>query len=209
MGMAGTATYTTIAVDVLVPAAKSILMADFAAGRYPVRRYSDTPYFNRPWLLFMNSVSASPIVGIAREAMDCFMQTLSTRGAITSTIWSKAAEAPVLQHQLAKAQLDLDAAEMFLNRLTATYEQVLHRPATMLERVQARAYIGHIVSLTRDCVGQLFEASSSSHTLLSKDIQRYFRDISVMYQHANIRPDTGNETYGRVLAGLEPHTEVL
>jgi alkylation response protein AidB-like acyl-CoA dehydrogenase len=209
MGMAGTATNTTIADDVLVPAARSILLADFAEGRYPVRRYSGMPYFNRPWLLFMNSVSAAPIVGIARGAMDCFMQTLPTRGAITSTTWSRAAEAPVLHHQLAEAQLDLDAAEMFLNRLTATYEEVLQRPATLLERVRARAYIGHIVSLTRHCVGKLFEASSSSHTLLSQDIQRYFRDISVMYQHANIRPDTGNETYGRVLAGLEPHTQVL
>ena len=209
MGLAGTATNTTIAEDVFVPSARSILLADFAEGRYPARRYSDTPYFNRPWLLFMNSVSASPIVGIARGAMDCFMKTLPTRGPITSTTWPRAAEAPVLHHQLAKAQLSLDAAEMFLHRLTETYEDTVHRPATMLERVQARAYIGHIASLARDCVYQLFEASSSSHTLLFRDIQRYHRDIGVMCQHANIRPDTGNETYGRVLAGLEPHTQVL
>lgn len=48
---------------------------------------------------------------------------------------------------------------------------------------------------------------SSSRTLLSNDIQRFFRDISVMYQHANIRPDTGNETFGRVLAGLAARTQ--
>jgi 3-hydroxy-9,10-secoandrosta-1,3,5(10)-triene-9,17-dione monooxygenase len=106
--------------------------------RYPVRRYSAMPYFNRPWLLFMNSVSAAPIVGIACGAMDCFMETLPMRGAITSTTWSRAAEAPVLHHQLAEAQLDLDAVEMFLNRLAATYEEVLRRPAAL------RSGCGHV-----------------------------------------------------------------
>jgi hypothetical protein len=104
--------------------------------------------------------------------MDCFMETLPMRGAITSTTWSRAAEAPVLHHQLAEAQLDLDAVEMFLNRLAATYEEVLRRPAALSERVRARAYIGHIVSLARGCVGRLFKVSSSSHALLFRDIQR-------------------------------------
>src|SRR5262249_19666004 len=112
MGMAGTATDTVTAEDVFVPAARSVLMPDLAEGRYPARRYSDTPYFNRPWLMFMNSMSAPAILGIARGAMDVFMRTLPTRGPITSTGWARAAEAPVLHHQLAKAQYDLEAAEM-------------------------------------------------------------------------------------------------
>ena len=77
------------------------------------------------------------------------MQTLPTRGAITYTAWPKAAEAPLLHHQLAKAQYDLEAAEMFTSRLSALYRGVLDRPPTIVERAQARAYIGHIASLSR------------------------------------------------------------
>jgi 3-hydroxy-9,10-secoandrosta-1,3,5(10)-triene-9,17-dione monooxygenase len=146
---------------------------------------------------------------IARGAMDCFMQTLPTRGAITYTAWPKAAEAPLVHHQLAKAQYHLEAAEMFTSRLSALYRGVLERPPTILERAQARAYIGHIASLSRACINQLFEASSASHALLTADIQRYFRDINVLHQHAAIQPNSGDEVYDRMLAGLDPNSEIV
>ena len=208
-GMAGTATNIAAVDDVFVPAARTILVGDLAEGRYPARRYSRLPYFNRPFVMYINASSAPALLGMARGAMDCFMQTLPTRGAITYTAWPKAAEAPLLHHQLAKAQYDLDAAELFTNRLTALYGGVLHRPPTIMERTQARAYIGHVASLSRACVNQLFEASSASHTLLAADIQRYFRDINVLHQHAAIQPNSGDEAYGRVLAGLDPNNDIV
>jgi len=208
-GMAGTATNIATVGDVFVPAARTILVKDLAEGRYRTRRYSYLPYFNRPFVLYINAGSAPALLGIARGAMDCFMQTLPTRGAITYTAWPKAAEAPLVHHQLAKAQYHLEAAEMFTSRLSALYRGVLERPPTILERAQARAYIGHIASLSRACTNQLFEASSASHTLLTADIQRYFRDINVLHQHAAIQPNSGDEVYGRVLAGLDPNSEII
>jgi acyl-CoA dehydrogenase-like protein len=50
----------------------------------------------------------------------------------------------------------------------------------------------------------LFEASGASQTMLDADIQRYFRDINVVHQHATIQPNSSHELYGRLLAGLEP-----
>ena len=35
---------------------------------------------------------------------------------------------------------------MFTSRLSALYRGVLHRPPTIMERAQARAYLGHIAS---------------------------------------------------------------
>jgi 3-hydroxy-9,10-secoandrosta-1,3,5(10)-triene-9,17-dione monooxygenase len=208
-GMAGTATNIAAVTDVFVPAARTILVKDLAEGRYPTRRYSHRPYFNRPWVMFINAQSAPALLGMARGAMDCFMHTLPTRGAITYTGWPKAAEAPLLHHQLAKAQYDLEAAEMFTSRLSALYRGALGRTPTIMERAQARAYIGHVARLSRACVNQLFEASSASHTLLAADIQRYFRDINVLHQHAAIQPSSGDEVYGRVLAGLDPNSEIV
>jgi alkylation response protein AidB-like acyl-CoA dehydrogenase len=208
-GMAGTATNIATVDDVFVPAARTILVNDLAEGHYPARRYSHLRYFSRPFVMYINASSAPALLGMARGAMDCFMHTLPTRGAITYTAWPKAAEAPLLHHQLAKAQYDLEAAEMFTSRLSALYRGVLQRPPTIMERAQARAYIGHIASLSRACVNQLFEASSASHTLLAADIQRYFRDINVLHQHAAIQPNSGDEAYGRVLAGLDPNSEIV
>jgi alkylation response protein AidB-like acyl-CoA dehydrogenase len=208
-GMAGTATNIATVSDVFVPAARTILMNDLAEGNYPTRRYSQLPHFNRPFVMYVNAGSAPALLGMARGAMDCFMHTLPTRGAITYTAWPKAAEAPFLHHQLAKAQYDLEAAEMFTSRLSALYRGVLGRRPTIMARARARGYIGHIASLSRACVNQLFEASSASHTVLAADIQRYFRDINVLHQHAAIQPNSGDEAYGRALAGLDPNNEIV
>ena len=84
--------------------------------------------------MYINAVSAPALLGMARGAMDCFMQTLPTRGAITYTAWPKAAEAPLLHHQLAKAQFKLEAAGMFMARLSGLYRGVLDRRPTTMER---------------------------------------------------------------------------
>ena len=208
-GMAGTATNVATVNHAMVPGARSILLKDLAGGRYPSRRYSTRPYYNRPWVMFINTIAAPTLLGMARGAMDCFMQTLPTRGPITYTAWPKAAEAPLVHHQLAKAQYDLDAAEMFTSRLNAMYRDVLDRTPTMMERTRARAYAGHVARLSRACVNQLFEASSASQTVLDADIQRYFRDINVLHQHATIQPTSGDEAYGRALAGLNPNSDII
>ncbi|WP_197381882.1 acyl-CoA dehydrogenase family protein [Mycolicibacterium mengxianglii] len=208
-GMAGTATNTTAADDVFVPAVRSIAVSDLTEGRYPARRYSDVPYFNRPFVMLLNTLDAPTPLGMARGAMDCFIDTMATRGGITYTAWQKAAEAPLLHHQLATAQYDLEAAEMFMSRLTTLYRVALQRPPTIMERTQARAYAGHIASLSRSCVNRLFEASGASQSVLAADIQRYFRDVNVLHQHAGIQPTSGDEAYGRVLVGLEPNNQIV
>jgi alkylation response protein AidB-like acyl-CoA dehydrogenase len=205
-GMSGTATNTTTATDVFVPTHRTILAKDLAEGRYPARRYSDDPYYGRPWLMYANSICAPTLLGIARGAMDSFLRTLPTRGAIAYTSWSKAAEAPVLHHQLAKAQLALESAEMLTARLSRLCHDAMDGPPSMQQRVQARAWNGHVATLARECVNQLFEASGASQTLLAADLQRYFRDINVLHQHAAIQPNSSNELYGRFLAGLAPNS---
>jgi 3-hydroxy-9,10-secoandrosta-1,3,5(10)-triene-9,17-dione monooxygenase len=208
-GMSGTATNIVVAADVFVPAARTIFVKDLAEAHYLVRRYSDDPYYNRPWVMYFNALSAPTLLGIARGAMDSFLLTLPKRGAIAYTGWSKAAEAPVLHHQLAKAQLALDSAEMFAAGLSRIYCDAGQSPPSLQKRVQTRVWMGHVATLTRECVNHLFEASSASETLMAADMQRYFRDINVLHQHAAIQPNTANELYGRFLAGLEPNSKVL
>ena len=208
-GMRGTATNVVSVKNVFVPASRTILVNDLLAGVFPTRRYSDNPYYNRPWIMLL-SVDAGPVLlGMARGAMDVFMEHLPSRGAITYTGWTKAAEAPVLHHQLAKAQFSLETAEMYMDRLCRLLKDTDGRKASITERVQARAWLGQVATHARACVNQLFEASGASQTLITADLQRYFRDVNVLHQHAAIQPNSSDELYGRVLAGLEPNTDLL
>jgi alkylation response protein AidB-like acyl-CoA dehydrogenase len=208
-GMAGTATNIMSVTDVFVPASRTISMKDLVDGVFPKRRYSDNPYYNRPWVMFLSVLSGPVMLGMARGAMDVFMAHLATRGAITYTGWTKAAEAPVLHHQLAEAQFNLETAEMYNNKLRHLLRDSDGRRASMTERVQARAWLGRVTTHSRACVNQLFEASGASQALLSADLQRYFRDVNVLHQHAALQPNSMSELYGRLLAGLEPNTDVV
>jgi alkylation response protein AidB-like acyl-CoA dehydrogenase len=148
-GMAGTATNIATVNDVFVPAARTILVQDLAEGRYPTRRYSHLPYFNRPFVMYINASSAPALLGMARGAMDCFVKTLPTRGPITYTAWPKAAEAPLLHHQLAKAQYDLEAAEMF----TAPSPRCIAESSTGRRQSWSGHRPAHTSATSRACPG--------------------------------------------------------
>jgi 3-hydroxy-9,10-secoandrosta-1,3,5(10)-triene-9,17-dione monooxygenase len=192
---------------VFVPASHTMPNADLLHGRNPVGRYRDNSYFSRPFVMWACLLTAPTLIGAARGAMDVFTQVLSTRGAITYTPWTKAAEAPLLHHQLAKAQFELEIAEMYQEKLRSLVGSALVRIPTVFERVQARAWVGQVATHARACVNRLFEASSASEVTLDTDLQRYFRDINVLHQHGLIQPHSSDELYGRLLAGLEPDTE--
>jgi 3-hydroxy-9,10-secoandrosta-1,3,5(10)-triene-9,17-dione monooxygenase len=208
-GMAGTATNTMSMENVFVPTDRVIAIKQLADGDLPRRRYSADPYYNRPWVMYQSVLSAPVFIGMARGAMDVFMEYLAGRGAITFTGWTKAAEAPVVHHQLARAQFSLEVAEMYTGRLCQLLRDTDGRTASMAERVRARAWLGQVTAYSRACVNQLFEAGGASQVLLGADLQRYFRDVNVLHQHAALQPNSANELYGRLLVGLEPNTELV
>ena len=205
-GLAGSASNSLQIDGVFVPLSRTMSIQHLSDGVLPARHYSDTPYFNRPWVMTASSYAGGALVGMARGAMDVFMEVLPSRGPITFTGWAKASEAPALHEQLARAQLDLEAAELLQDKLLRQLISALEHKMTTLDRIQSRAWFGEVTRLVRDCATGLFRASSASQVLLSSDIQRYFRDINIVAQHAHLQPNNSRELYGRVLAGLEPDT---
>jgi 3-hydroxy-9,10-secoandrosta-1,3,5(10)-triene-9,17-dione monooxygenase len=208
-GLAGSASNNLRIDDVFVPSSRTLPVSQMMDGVFSHSRYSANPYFNRPWVMLASFSAGATMLGMARGAMDVFMEVLPTRGPITFTGWTKTAEAPVLHHQLARAQLDLEAAELFQDKLLRQWQAALDRKMTLFDRVQSRAWFGEITRLVRDCATGLFRASSASQVVLGADIQRYFRDINIAAQHAHLQPNSSSELYGRVLAGMAPDTMFL
>jgi alkylation response protein AidB-like acyl-CoA dehydrogenase len=205
-GMAGTATNIVRADDVFVPSSRVLSIQALADATTPQRRYSSDPYYNRPWVMLANTLGAGTLTGMARGAMDVFKEQLAVRGPITFTGWISAAEAPVLHHQLARAQYHLEIAEMYMERLIRQFDTALERRMSVFERVQSRGWFGAVAEHSRSCVTELFQASGASQVVLDADIQRYFRDVNVVCQHAHLQPNSATELYGRLLAGQEPDT---
>lgn len=207
-GMSGTATNIITIEDTFVPRDRIIDVPGMANGVYPERRYSDNPYFNRPGVQFFIFLSAPSMLGMARGAMDVFMEKLPGKG-ITYMNYPSAAEAPLTHHQLANAQFELEIAEMYMEKLTKLIATTYGQEIPLLERIQARAWLGQVATHARACVNQLFQASGASAIQHSSHIQRYFRDVNSLSLHALIQPTASDELYGRALAGLEPNSTLV
>jgi len=209
-GLRGTGSVTTVAQNVFVPGDRVLPMVALLQGQYASAANAGKPLFQAP-LIATGCISfAASAVGLAKAALESFLDRLPGRK-ITYTDYTSQREAPLTHLQLAEATLKADEAEFHAGRLAAMLDDkgAAGEQWTVLDRVTARALLGRVLALVKDCVELLYTASGGSAVYAGVPIQRIVRDVQVLSLHALMHPDTNFELYGRVLAGLEPNTMYL
>jgi alkylation response protein AidB-like acyl-CoA dehydrogenase len=204
-GMSATGSNTVVAENVFVPGRRAMPLPDMLEGKYPARHNAANPYFNYPLAPVLTVNAGGTPVGIARGAMDTFVERLPGRG-ITYTSYTNKAEAPVTHLQIAEASLKIDSSNAHMRLATSLMDDAKDGSMTMQERVKARAHIAYSTGLAREATDILFYASGASSIQEHMAIQRYQRDIQALSNHAIMHPQTGLELYGRILCGLQPNT---
>jgi alkylation response protein AidB-like acyl-CoA dehydrogenase len=204
-GMAGTGSNTTIADEVFVPAARVVPLAAELGLDFPSARNRDSDYWNVPFVGFLIAQATGTPVGLARGALDAFMERLPGRG-ITYTDYSDQAAAPVTHLQVGEATMKMFAAEAHAREAVALVSTTPGRDAPVEVRARIRAHSGCATLLAREAVDILYAASGASAIQASVPIQRYQRDIQALANHALLAPATSLELFGRVACGLPPNT---
>jgi len=204
-GMAATGSNTIVAENVFVPRSRTMPLPEMLEARYPARHNAANPYFNLPLSPVLTVNAGGTPLGIARGAMDAFVDRLPGR-AITYTNYTNKSEAPVTHLQIAEASLTIESADAHVRRATSLLDQPLDGPMSMQTRVKTRAHIAYATGLARDAVDVLFYASGASSIQDHMPIQRFQRDIQALANHAIMHPQTALELYGRILCGLQPNT---
>ncbi|WKX00294.1 MULTISPECIES: acyl-CoA dehydrogenase family protein [Rhodococcus] len=208
-GLSGTGSRTTVAREVFVPGHRALPVQNLATGNYPGSTASaENPYFRTPGIALFLAASAGPPIGIARGALDVFLERLPGR-TITYTDYASQSEAPITHHQVAEATLKLFSAEAHSTRAAALIDGNLGKPLSLPDRAEIRGHLGHATKLCREVVDVLFQASGASAIQNSVPIQRYHRDMQSLSLHALMQPNTNTELYGRVLLGLDPNTNTI
>ncbi|MGW5110615.1 acyl-CoA dehydrogenase family protein [Nocardia sp. NPDC004123] len=208
-GLAGTGSRTTVARDVFVPEHRVLSVQNLGMGIYPGSTISaENPYFRMPGITVFLAASAGAPVGIARGALDVFLERLPGR-TITYTAYASQSEAPITHLQLAEAKLRLFSAESHAARAAAIIDDNVGESLQIEDRAAIRGHLGHTTRLAREVVELLFQASGASAIQYAVPIQRYHRDMQSLALHALMQPNTNTELYGRVLLGLSPNTNVL
>jgi alkylation response protein AidB-like acyl-CoA dehydrogenase len=206
-GLRGTGSVSTVAKDLFVPAERVLPLPVVLSGQTASKRNANSSIYRAPLMPVAAASSTGTIVGMAKGAMDTFLDRLPDRK-ITYTNYESQREAPLTHHQVAEAALKTDEAEFHAWRASNLVDRKCEEGTEwkLEERAVTRADVGSVIRLAKEAIGVLATASGGTSIYNGIPIQRINRDIQAVNQHALMHPNTNFELYGRVLCGLEPNT---
>lgn len=208
-GMVATGSNDVLVEDVFIPEHRAVSQLDMRDGVAPGALLHGGPLYKMPMLPFKALTAAIPAVGVARNAVGLFRESLAQRIVLGTDV--KQAEKPAAQMRLAMADTQARTAELLIRdvaRVLPTFGQ-RGAPATVDERIALRMQIAYAVDLCRTAVRTVCDAAGSSAHNLDNPLQRAQRDINVMASHVVYDMDQATELRGRALIGLPPNSPLV
>jgi alkylation response protein AidB-like acyl-CoA dehydrogenase len=176
MGLRGTGSQDFLIDDVFVAQDYTCFLGD--------RPYENGPLF-RPRMLFtfLFTLNAAHALGIARGAMDSFVDMASRDTSTQSTALLR--DRPLVQSRVAEAEAILNAARAYvMDTVTRAWEAACRDDADPAQDIaQARLAITHSVHEAARAVNLLFHAAGTNAIYTRNPLERHFRDIHVAEQH--------------------------
>jgi 3-hydroxy-9,10-secoandrosta-1,3,5(10)-triene-9,17-dione monooxygenase len=210
-GLRATGSVTTIAENLFVPEERVLNMLPMiVSNQHASVINAEDPAWRVPFMQFAVAVAGSPALGMARAAMENFLERLPNRG-ITYTNYEHQIDAPLTHLQVAEAAVKIDESEFHLRRQVERLDAKARNgePWSPEERAAARMDAAAVCARAKEAVDILYTASGGSAVYNSVPMQRIARDVQTINLHGIMHPNTNLETYGRVLLGLEPNTVFL
>jgi alkylation response protein AidB-like acyl-CoA dehydrogenase len=192
-GLHGSGSHDYAVHDVFVPAERSFSLA------------TDPPFQWGPlWAFRGIYISAAAIaVGIGRAAIDTLVDLAAAKMPTRSTRLLR--EQAMVQAQVARAEALVSSARASAWRATAdVWEAVLGgREVTLRQRALFRLAISNAVNSAVQAVDLMYAMGGGSSVFTVNLLDRQFRDVHTLAQHAALGP-ISFEPPGRRLLGLEP-----
>ena len=208
-GLKGTGSKDILVDDVFVPAHRAVPMTQLREGNAPGRQVHDTPNQRIPQQCILPFTLASPIIGMARGAIDAFEERL--RHGTSSREGSPLSEVTSYQLRLAESSAEVWAA---LNIMQRDCREIMERARrnelpSIDHRARYRRDHAYVARLSVRAIDRLFEASGGHGLYDSNPMQRFHRDAHAAAHHVGLSWDVLAEQYGRVRAGLEPDRRLV
>ncbi|MDO9442787.1 MAG: acyl-CoA dehydrogenase family protein [Beijerinckiaceae bacterium] len=208
MGLAGTGSKTVVIEDAFVPSYRAVTFADLLVGSGPGVKVNSNPLYRQPMLAVVPNCLVSPALGMARGALDAFVNQVSgrtTRGAVAGGN-NRMAEFATIQMRVAEATATLDGATLMIHRDLRETSDVVHNGDQVDVDMRMRNRLTHSFSvrLLVQAVDAVFTAAGGSALGLHHPVQRFWRDIHAVSSHISLNWDAVSAMYGQHTFGLEP-----
>ena len=208
MALAGTGSKTVVLDNVFVPEHRIVRIAELADGTSPGARRAKNSLYHVSLLAVLPLCLVAPTLGMAKGALQSFLQTLQTRvtrGAVAGGN-NRMAEFATVQLRVAEATASIDAGRLLIFRdIAETFECAEKGEATTVAmRIRNRLDHAFCAKLFTQAVDALFMASGGNAIYSDKEIQRSWRDIHAANVHISLNWDAVGTMYGQHALGLEP-----
>jgi 3-hydroxy-9,10-secoandrosta-1,3,5(10)-triene-9,17-dione monooxygenase len=198
-GLRGTGSKSVHVADAFVPDHRVESLGDLSAGTARGIRQAACWLAAIPWQPLFTYAFAPPAVGTALATVAAFRdQVLSRRSAYTRR---SSRDLPTMQVRVARSSAEVDAAQTVMRRDLQELEDCaragLPLPAASLERMLFD--VAYVVDVCARAVDRLFRASGGRALYDHNPLQRLFRDMHAITQHAAVDLDAAGERYGKWL----------
>lgn len=197
----GTGTSSVRLENVFVPEHRLLNFSDQQAGTTPGGKFHAHPMYRAPLDATWPAYLAAPALGVARGAIDAWVErTSKRRNAYTGTPIS---EQPATQAKLGEVTARLDAARLLIYRAMETVTDQVETGADLgFVRVRNRRDFSFAVRQAVQAVEDVFLASGASSLSTRSPIQRHWRDVHGVAQHAMFDYERSLSAWGRRTLGI-------
>lgn len=201
-GMKSTASVMQTADDVFVPEHRIFPLTAAVEGGYLGTHEELTYQTVFVPSLFMKLVG--PHLGMGRATLDYVISKADSK-AIAYTGYAKQSDSAVFQSVIAKAAVQLNAAELMARDVADSIYQGAKDGyyAPYAERIEMRAKAGWIVETITTMINDLMTAHGSAGFAETASLQRIWRDQATASRHGHTLAASGFEAYGKTIFGRE------
>jgi len=164
------------------------------------------PLYGFPFGLLGLGIPAVAL-GIARRAID----ELTTLARQKTVVVERRllASRPAVQEAISEAEAEVRSSRAFaLETIHALHDEATRGPASIRGRADLRLAMTHATRSAARAVDRMYEAAGGPAVFHTSALQRCFRDVHTITQHAMVARPT-LELTGGILLGFDPATPVL
>ena len=208
-GLKGTGSKDILVDDVFVPEYRAVPMPRLREGNAPGRTVHDTANQRIPMQSILPFALASPIVGMARGAVEAFEERI--RHGASAREGNPLSQVASYHLRLAESSAEVDAAQLIMRRdCREMFDRARSNELPSIDdRARYRRDHAYVTRLCVRAIDRLFEASGGHALYDSSPMQRFHRDAHAASHHVGLSWDALAEQYGRVRAGLEPDPRLV
>lgn len=203
-GLVASGSKDVLVEDIEIPEHRGMLITNTQGGPTPGSEVNPGPLYRLPVFAAFGYIAGAPGLGCAMGALAHARESLSSR--IGTYTGQQIGTLSPVQIKFAEAAAAIDTAEMIYRRRCEQMMSIAMAGEVPSQETRAilRRDSAYGANLYTRAVDLLVQITGAAGLYKRSPMQRHFRDIHALVQHASMVWDLSGQNYGQVALGADP-----